>query len=100
MKTTQAIALNSVKDSPPPLGKNVLLWIEVESTLLDCGWVKAQKVSDLPVEPLIDFEQPGINKELVWISEGVPQEMHEDHLWSPPIITKISEPLVCTATRV
>lgn len=100
MKKTQTIVLNSVKDSPPPLGKNVLLWIEVESTLLDCGWVKAKKVSELSVEPLIDFTQPGISKEFVWISEGVPQEMHEDHLWSLPVITEISELLLCAATSV
>lgn len=100
MKKTQTIVLNSVKDSLPPLGKNVLLWIEVESSLLDCGWVKAKEVSELLVQPLIDFSQPGVNKEFVWISEGVPQEMHEDHLWSLPVITKISESVLCAATGI
>lgn len=91
MKKTRTIVLNSVKEAQPPLGVNLFLWVEVGSSLLDCGWVKAERISNLAAPPLIDFTQPGVNQDLVWLFEGVPQEMREDHLWSIPSVKELGD---------
>jgi hypothetical protein len=87
--STQLLVLNTTSETPPPIGTNVLLWVEVDSHVLDSEWVTAAKVSELAHTPLIDFSEPGVHQELCWIRDGVAVEMKTSDLWSLPTISTI-----------
>lgn len=93
--TSRTIVLNRVDESLPPTDRNILLWSEVEAGVLDCEWVRAIAVSELPVRPLINFSKPGVRQDLVWFSEGVAQPMKENDLWSIPVIRTDDEETQC-----
>lgn len=84
--TQEVLKLNRVFKVNPMLGKPCLLWSELDGQLLSPIWAKAMRVQELPRPPLLDFNQPKVIKDLVWVIDGVANVMTEDDLWSEPVI--------------
>jgi hypothetical protein len=84
------LTLHKVSTETPPLQTTVILWSLFKGSLVETTWVQARR-RDLIKTDHINFNEPGVNPQHVWVADNWARPMKQNDLWS--LIRLDTEPL-------